>query len=93
MLGTLIDMGANVNDTTSPPFEYNGETVFSGTTPLMAAIASNRDDNSLLLIDRGANIKATTKNGVDALFVAAINGDEEMVKTLIDKLKELNFIQ
>jgi ankyrin repeat protein len=85
MLGDLIDAGAKVNDRTSSPFDYNGETVFSGTTPLMAAIANNRDDNALLLITKGADVKATAKNGVDALIIASANGDEEMVKVLLKK--------
>jgi serine/threonine-protein phosphatase 6 regulatory ankyrin repeat subunit B len=85
MLGDLIDRGAKVNDRTSSPFDQNGETVFAGTTPLMAAVANNRDDNALLLMQKGADVKAVAKNGVDALFMASANGDEEMVKILLKK--------
>jgi ankyrin repeat protein len=85
MLGALIDRGAKVNDRTSSPFDHNGETVFSGTTPLMAAVSNNRDENVLLLIQKGADIKATAKNGVNALIIASANGDEEMVKVLLKK--------
>jgi ankyrin repeat protein len=85
MLDTLIGQGAPVNSSTSSPFEYHGETVLSGTTPLMAAIAGNRDENAMLLIKKGANIRATTRNGVDALFIAAAKGDEKMVKILLQR--------
>ncbi len=85
LLGDLIDMGAKVNDRTSSPFQSNGETVFSGTTPLMAAISNNRNDNAVLLMKKGANIQAATKNGVTALMLASANGNEEMVKLLLQK--------
>jgi uncharacterized protein len=85
ILSSLIDQGAKVNDRTSSPFVSNEETVFSGTTPLMAAAANNRDENALLLIEKGADVKATAKNGVDALFIASANGDEEIVKALLKK--------
>jgi serine/threonine-protein phosphatase 6 regulatory ankyrin repeat subunit B len=85
ILGALVDRGAKVNDRTSSPFVYSGETVLSGTTPLMAAIANNREENAMFLIDHGADIKATTRNGVDALMVASANGNEDMVKTLLKK--------
>jgi ankyrin repeat protein len=85
MLEALVDKGANINDRTSSPFEYNGETVFSGTTPLMAAIANHRDENAILLIQKGADVKATAKNGVDALFIASAGGDEKLVRILLKK--------
>jgi uncharacterized protein len=90
ILGALVDRGAKVNDRTSSPVVYNGEAIFSGTTPLMAAIANNRDENARFLIDHGADAKATARNGVDALMVASANGNEEMVSILLKKGADLN---
>ena len=85
MVKTLIQKGAKVNETTSSPVAYKGETIQSGSTALMAAIGTNRSDNAKILIDNGADVKKQTKNGVDALLIASANGDEEIVKILIEK--------
>lgn len=43
-----------------------------------------------VLIDAGANLKATTKTGKTALMIAADNGDARTVKTLLDKNLPVN---
>ena len=74
----LLNFGANVNSTDH-----------DGVTPLMwAAISRRRDqqllDTASLLIRRRAHIDKMTINGTTALMMAAIAGNPQMTRLLLD---------
>ncbi|NMG30635.1 ankyrin repeat domain-containing protein [Aromatoleum evansii] len=54
----------------------------SGSTPLIRA-AGSRNDVLPLLLERGAAVNATTKNGWTALMVAAQVGNDDYVRALL----------
>lgn len=54
----------------------------SGSTPLIRA-AGSRNDVLPLLLERGADVNATTKNGWTALMVAAQVGNDDYVRALL----------
>jgi len=85
MINALIEKGADVNAATTTDFELDGEMVFAGTTPLMAALASNQNENARILIDHGASVNAKDDKGRNALMIAAENSGVEMVKFLLTK--------
>ncbi len=81
----LIANGADVNAATTETFEYQGDPVFSGSTPLMAALAVKRYENAAILMEHGADVKAVNSSGVDALIIAAANASQDMVNALLEK--------
>ena len=54
-----------------------------GQTPMMWAAAGGRTEIVRLLIERGAEASAVSKNGYNALLFAAQNGDVECLKALL----------
>ena len=52
-------------------------------TPLHAAVAGGRRDLALLLIERGADVRAVDSGSHTALHIAAENGDVPVVKALL----------
>ncbi|KAJ3100369.1 hypothetical protein HDU96_010364 [Phlyctochytrium bullatum] len=52
------------------------------TTPLLAAALHGRADVAAYLLDRGANLRATTAAGDTALHLAAYSGHEALVRSL-----------
>jgi ankyrin repeat protein len=81
-LGTvtsLIDQGADVNQTTAKGF-----------TPLMSAADAERLDIAALLLVRGANPHARTKFGFTALYYASANSNADVAKLLIDYGAQVN---
>ncbi|NMF90330.1 ankyrin repeat domain-containing protein [Aromatoleum petrolei] len=54
----------------------------SGSTPLIRA-AGSRNDVLPLLLERGADVNATTRNGWTALMVAAQVGNDDYVRALL----------
>jgi serine/threonine-protein phosphatase 6 regulatory ankyrin repeat subunit B len=76
----LIDKGADVNLTDN-----------TGLTPLMiAAEKGHLTTVQALLSTPGIDIDDKTTDGVTALYFAAINGKEDVVKALIDKGADVN---
>ena len=67
----LIQKGANVNA------EESGE------TPLLKAIKTNQPQVVLLLLEAGANVNQTTKNGNNPLQTAVDYGQVEIVQLLL----------
>lgn len=64
-------------------------------TPLIMAAKMNRQDILELLVNRGANINATSKSGNCALYAAVNNGNVNMARYLLDhgaKVKRSLFI-
>ncbi|MBM3772558.1 MAG: hypothetical protein FJW27_14975 [Acidimicrobiia bacterium] len=70
---TLLDAGANVNDTAA-----------SGTSALVIAAHSNHGPLAMLLLSRGADPSAAGA-GYSALHAAVLRGNLELVKALLDK--------
>jgi ankyrin repeat protein len=85
MVKTLLEKGAGIDDAVTTAFEYKGETVFPGSTPLMAALANGQNENAYFLMEQGASIDAKMDNGANVLIVAAALCGSDMVKTLIEK--------
>ncbi len=59
---------------------------FCGYTPLLLATAASRDETALLLASRGADLSAAQEDGLDAVGLAASNGNRPLVKQLVAKL-------
>ena len=59
-------------------------------TALLYAIANKKTEAALVLIQSGADIKATAKDGKMAISLAVTNGCAEVVKALIDKGADVN---
>ena len=53
-------------------------------TPLIMAAKMNRQDILELLVNRGANVNATSKSGNCALYAAVNNGNVNMARYLLD---------
>jgi len=83
MINALIEKGADVNVATTTDFELDGVMVFSGTTPLMAALAGRQNENAYILIDNGASVNAKDDNGRSVLMIAVGNSGVDMVKFLL----------
>src|ERR1700683_4237836 len=63
----------------------------TGMTPLMVAARDGRSNVVTFLIEKGADIKATTRGGdYDALALAAKNGQKDVVALLLDKGADAN---
>jgi hypothetical protein len=56
-----------------------------GSTPLLVAAIFGRTDAAKLLIEKGANVNASSNDGATALHGAAFFGHAEIVKLLLDK--------
>jgi len=54
-------------------------------TPLMLAVYNDHIECAELLLEKGGNVNATTKEGTTALMIAAESGRSEMTKLLIEK--------
>ena len=61
----------------------NGNHSAPGSTPLMAAAEKNKADCFDLLLRKGADIIAERKDNADSLYLAARNGNTEIVKTIV----------
>jgi ankyrin repeat protein len=71
----LVLHGAKVNATTK-----------QGITPLLVAAATHGNRKTLqYLLDKGADVKAHTRDGEDALMRASLSGDADMVKLLLER--------
>ncbi|RYF41477.1 MAG: ankyrin repeat domain-containing protein [Comamonadaceae bacterium] len=73
-VGWLLDHGAGVDV----------RQAYDQSTPLVWASAKNDIPSLVLLARRGANINAANRAGRTALWFAAYNGNEAMVKTLLE---------
>jgi ankyrin repeat protein len=80
----LIDKGANVNAALRAQMPYRtkldrgGDGVLgAGTTPLIRAAKAGDTAVIKLLLDKGADAKAATRNGVNAIMIAANVGTRE----------------
>jgi uncharacterized protein len=92
VVALLIERGANVNtkcgssywmSTVYPPEEYGFS--FDGRIPIIMFAAHNgHRDVVALLLERGADINATSVNGNTALIWAAYNRQREVVALLLD---------
>ena len=65
--------------------DWKDEDVAIGKTMLLFAIARERVDIALLLVDHGADISITDNTGTDALMFAARGGNLELTKVLLEK--------
>jgi len=72
-LTTLIDSGANVN-----------ETDIDGATPLHWAAYADELEAARLLVAAGADVTIATRYGVTALYLAAVNGNTAMIDLLLE---------
>ena len=54
-----------------------------GATPLYAAIQNNHPESAKLLLSRGADVNADTGDHNSMVHLAVYNGEEEMVKLLL----------
>jgi ankyrin repeat protein len=71
----LVQHGANVNAATK-----------QGITPLLVAAAAHGNRKTIdYLLDKGADVKAHTRGGEDALMRASLSGDADMVKLLLGR--------
>jgi hypothetical protein len=61
-----------------------------GSTPLLVAAIFGRADAAKLLIEKGANVNASSNDGATALHGAAFFCHAEIVKLLLDKGAEVN---
>jgi len=80
----LLDKGANVNAALRAALPYRtkldrgGDGVLgAGTTPLLRAAKAGDTPVIKMLLDKGANPKAATRNGVNAIMMAANVGTRE----------------
>jgi ankyrin repeat protein len=78
VIQTLLAKGANVNAALRAPLPYRtkldrgGDGVLgAGTTPLLRAAKAGDTPVIKMLLDKGANPKAATRNGVNAIMMAA----------------------
>jgi ankyrin repeat protein len=84
VISMLIDKGANVNAALRAQMPYRtkldrgGDGVLgAGTTPLLRAAKAGDTAVIKLLLEKGANPKAVTRNGVNAVMMAANVGTRE----------------
>jgi len=78
MVVKLIDLGANVNSTTS-----------TNSTPLRAACYDGHLEVAKLLLEMGADINMANRHGHTSLMIAAFRGHLEIIKLLLTK-KDIN---
>lgn len=71
----LIDKGSNIN-------EISNES-WGNETPLYHAIAENRIDNAILLIQHNANVNIATSYGSTPLHLAVEKGQKEVIEMLL----------
>lgn len=71
---SLLDSGADINSKTAD----------FGLTPLMLAVSANDSRTTRYLAVRGADVNAQAADGSTALKLAAVNGNLEIVHTLIE---------
>lgn len=76
-----IHYGANVNVRIVDGNEY--DSYDDNYTPLIIAARSYQEQIGILLINRGADVHATTQNGTTALMCAAHHGLKELVALLL----------
>ena len=86
----LIAKKADVNAGTNVSFPYKGETIFKGSTPLMAALENLHPEIAEMLISKGANVNQCNENGSTPLMIAATKKDIKTLQTLIDKGAKVN---
>ena len=76
----IIQLGADVNTATN---EFDGE--HEGTTPLMEASSHGYVSIVKKLVENGAHVNATKKDGTHAAYLAAENGYLNILNLLIQK--------
>ena len=59
-------------------------------TPLMVALFNGHEETAMMLLSRGANVRAKAKRGYEPIHWAALNGYERAVKFIIDKGGNVN---
>ena len=60
-------------------------------TPLMLAVKFKREYISRILIQRGANLELTDEDGMTALTLACVDGNESMIVNLLDGGANVNY--
>ena len=80
MTQTLLYAGANVKASTR----------LGGYTPLFMAAERGSAPVLQLLLKGGANVKGTAGNGMTALMTAAIGGDPEAIRVLVESGADVN---
>jgi uncharacterized protein len=63
-----------------------------GMTPLLYAARDGRIESARLLVQNGADLKATDPNGITPLLMAITNNQVETAKFLIDRGSEINIV-
>lgn len=59
-------------------------------TPLMVALFNGHEETAMMLLSRGANVRAKAKRGYEPIHWAALNGYERAVKFIIAKGGNVN---
>jgi len=59
-------------------------------TPLMVALFNGHEETAMMLLARGANVRAKAKRGYEPIHWAALNGYERAVKFIIDRGGNVN---
>ncbi|MDP1682506.1 MAG: ankyrin repeat domain-containing protein [Burkholderiales bacterium] len=59
-------------------------------TPLMVALFNGHEETAMMLLSRGANVRAKANRGYEPIHWAALNGYERAVKFIIDKGGNVN---
>lgn len=89
IISLLLKAGANVNfreKTDDPKFAAN-----NGLTPLIAAIVPNASPEVIhTLVRAGADVNAKADNGLTAILKAAMQGNVDTVKALIEHKADVN---
>ena len=67
------------------PQDVNSQRVDDGSSPLHLASQAGHVDIAQMLIDRGAEVSAQTKNGSTALHLASENGHVDLARMLIER--------
>lgn len=89
----LMQKGADVNAPTTESDVFTSTGVkLTGLTPLLEAADRGKPEAAALLLENGADLKATDRAGGTALMYAARRGRAEMVRLLLDKGADPNAV-
>jgi ankyrin repeat protein len=59
-------------------------------TPLMVALFNGHEETAMMLLSRGANVRAKARRGYEPIHWAALNGYERAVKFIVNKGGNVN---